>query len=116
MEHFKGGNFRYFSKNWYKYTEDKYILDIITNGLKLDLKQLSTQNSRSSYPLSSKENEVISLGIKKLLKKSVIVYSTPEEGEFISGIFTRDKKNGNKRMMMNLKKINNFIHYKHNKV
>ena len=109
-------NFKYFSKNWYKYTKDKYILDIITNGLKLDLKQLSTQNSRSSYPLSSKENEVISLGIKKLLKKSVIVYSTPEEGEFISGIFTRDKKDGNKRMMMNLKKINNFIHYKHNKV
>ena len=63
VEHFKGGNFRYFSKNWYKYTKDKYILDIITNGLKLDLKQLPTQNSRSSYPLSSKGNE-----IKKLLQ------------------------------------------------
>ena len=66
-------NFKYFSKNWYKYTKDKYILDIITNGLKLDLKQLSTQNSRSSYPLSSKENEVISVEITKLLKKSVNV-------------------------------------------
>ena len=29
---------------------DKYILDIITNGLKLDLKQLPTQNNRSTYP------------------------------------------------------------------
>ena len=56
----KGGNLRYFSKNWYKYTKDKYIFDIITNGLKLDLKQLPTQNNRSTYPLSNKENEIIS--------------------------------------------------------
>ena len=71
-------------------------MDIISNCLKLDLKQLPTQNSMSSYPLSSKESEIISVGIKKLLKKSVIVYSTPEEGEFISGIFTRDNKDGKK--------------------
>ena len=51
VKNFNGGNLRYFSKNWYKYTEDKYILDIITNGLKLDLKQLPTQISKSTYPL-----------------------------------------------------------------
>ena len=71
MKNFKGGNLRYFSQNWYKYTKDKYILDIITYNLKLDLKQLPTQNSTSSYPLSSKEKEIISVEIKKLLKKSV---------------------------------------------
>ena len=71
MKNFKGGDLRYFSQNWYKYTKDKYILDIITYDLKLDLKQLPTQNSTSSYPLSSKENEIISVEIKKLLKKSV---------------------------------------------
>ena len=62
MKNFKGGNLRYFRKNWYKYTND-----IITSGLKLDLKQLPTQNSRFSYPFSSKENKVISVEIKKLL-------------------------------------------------
>ena len=56
-------------------------MDIITNRLKSDLRQLPTQNSRRSYPLSSKENEIILVEIKKLLKKSVVVYSTPEEGE-----------------------------------
>ena len=71
MKNFKGGDLRYFSQNWYKYTKDKYILDTITYDLKLDLKQLPTQNSTSSYPLSSKENEIISVEIKKLLKKSV---------------------------------------------
>ena len=48
VKNFKGGNLQYFSKNWYKYTKEKCILDIITNSLKLDLKQLPTQNSRSS--------------------------------------------------------------------
>ena len=48
-------------KTGIKYTKDKYILNIITNSLKLDLKELPTQNGRSSYPLSSKENEVISV-------------------------------------------------------
>ena len=52
VKNFKGGNLRYFTKNWYKYTKNKYILDIVTNNLKLDLKQLPTQNSRSTYPLS----------------------------------------------------------------
>ena len=88
------------------------MLDIKTNGLKLDLKQLPTQNIRSIYPLSSKENEIFSLEIKKLLKKSVIVYSTPDEGEFISGIFTRDRKDAKKRMMLNLKKKKK-VNYKH---
>ena len=73
-ENFKGGNLRYFTKNWYRYTKDKYTLDIITNGLKLDLKQLPTQKSRSSYPSSRKEYKVVSVEIKNLLRKSVIVH------------------------------------------
>ena len=51
---------------------------------------------------------------KKLLKKSVIVYSTPDDSEFIFGIFARDKKDGNKRMILNLKKKKKkFVYYKH---
>ena len=70
---FAGDNLRYFSKNWYEYTKDKYTLNIITNGLKLDLKELPTRKTRPTYPLSSKENEVIPIEITKLLKKLVIV-------------------------------------------
>ena len=61
---------------------------------------------RCAYLLSSKENEIISVEIKKLLKKSVIVSNTPDEAEFISCIFTREKKDCNNRMMLNLKKFN----------
>ena len=73
VKNFAGGNLRYFNKNWYVYTKDKNILDVTTNGLTLDLKELPTQNVRPTYPLSSKENEIISTEIPKLLKKLVIV-------------------------------------------
>ena len=89
---------------------------ITNNGHKLGPKQLLTQNSRSSYPLSSKEREIISVDIKKVLKISVIAYSTSNEGKFISGIFTRDKKDGSKRRIPNLKKFNKFVNYKHFKM
>ena len=58
-------------------------MDLITNGLKLDLKELPTQNTRSTFPLSGKESEIVSIGITKLLKKVIIVYSTPDEVEFV---------------------------------
>ena len=118
MIDFAGDNFRYFSKNQYEYTKDKYTLDIITNGLKLDLKELPTRNIRPTYPLSSKENDVIPIEITKLLKRLVIVQSTPYEDEFISELiyFTRDKKEGNKRMILNLKKFYKFVNYKHFKM
>ena len=41
-------------------------------GLKLDLKQLPTQNSRSTYPLSSKENEIIQQKLKNYLKNQLL--------------------------------------------
>ena len=74
------------------------------------------QYSRSNDPLSAKENEVISTEIKELLKKKFIVHSTTEYNEFISGIFTRNKKDGSKRMILNLKSFNEFVNYKHFKM
>ena len=71
MINFAGGNLSYFSKNWYEYIKDKYTLGIIINCLKLDLKELPTENIGPTFPLSSKENEIISLEITKLLKKLV---------------------------------------------
>ena len=109
------GNLKYFSKNWNKYIKDK-CPRMVTNGLKLELTELSCQYSRSNYPLSAKENEVISTQVKKLLIQQVIVHSTREYNAFISGIFTRKKKDGIKIMILNLKNFNKFLNYKHFKM
>ena len=75
-------------------------MDIIINGLKLDLKELAGP----SIPYQTKKMKLFQKKLKYYLKISIIVYSTPEDGEFISGIFTRDKKDGNKSMIVSLKK------------
>ena len=59
---------------------------------------------------TGKENEVISTEIKKLLKKNVIDHSTTEYNEFIS---SSNKKDGCRRMILNLKNFNKFVNYKH---
>ena len=61
------------SKNWYKYAKGIYFLDKITNGLKLELNELPSQYSRSTYPSSSKDNEVISADIMKLIQKKMSI-------------------------------------------
>ena len=60
--------------NWYKYDNDTYFLEKVTNGLELELNELPSQYSRSTYPSLSKKNEVISAKIMKLIKKMSILH------------------------------------------
>ena len=53
----------------YIYIYLQYILDVVTNGLKLELNELPPQCCKSTYILLAKENEVISVEIMKLLRK-----------------------------------------------
>ena len=42
---------------------------MVTNGLKLELNELPSQSSKSNYPSSSKETQVISAEIMNLIQK-----------------------------------------------
>ena len=59
---------------------------------------------------------IIDKEIVKLLDKKVISVSKHETGESISGLFTRPKKDGRKRMILNLKYLNENIFYEHFKM
>jgi hypothetical protein len=65
---------------------------------------------------SKAESEAIDLEVHKLLKKGVISQTLHEPGEFISQIFIRPKKDGTYRLILNLKKLNNFVKYHHFKM
>ena len=56
------------------------------------------------------ETEIIDAEIPKLLSKGVIVNTTREP------IFTRTKKDGSYRMILNLKTFNEFLKFKHCKL
>ena len=91
-------------------------MDIITNVLKLELDEIPKHNNMPLHPPSKNKTEVIFIEIKKLLEKKVINFSRPEVNELISGVFTRGKKDGNKRMALNFKRFNKFVNYEHFKI
>ena len=66
--------------------------------------------------VSSKEAQINSCEINKLLSKGVIAKASHSVGELISTIFTRPKKDGSHRLILNLKKLNEYIVYHHFKM
>ena len=85
-----------------------YKIEFIVNPVQL----------RQPNPIKMSPSEVqnVDLQIDNFLKKGIIVASTHEEGEFISNIFLRPKKDGSFRMILNLKELNNFVTYHHFKM
>ena len=61
------------------------------------------------------EKQVTDIEIGKLLAKGVIVPTT-HEGEHISPIFTSPKKDGTSCLILNLKRLNEHVLYRHFKM
>ena len=54
--------------------------------------------------------------IAKLVLKGVLIESSHEQGEFLSTVFLRPKKDGTHRLILNLKNLNKFVTYHHFKM
>ena len=64
------------------------------------------------------EEELVVKKEAALLKEKNIVAkaNVTENNTFASGVFTRSKKDGSKRMILNFKRLNEFVDYKHFKM
>ena len=68
----------------------------------------------AKFPIE--ESLAIDNELKDLLEKGVIVECDRKKGDFVSPIFTRTKKDGKVRLILNLKKLNTSVEYKHFKM
>ena len=110
------GRLRFFRENWEKYTSDEHVLQTVS-GMRIRFDNVPQQTyTPYALSLSDNEKEAVSNEIKRLLKHKVIKMSHHETGEFISNIFTRPKKDGKHRMILNLSKLNEFVEYHHFKM
>lgn len=92
------------------------ILDTV-KGLNIDFIANPWQGKvPSQKKFSLGESKIIESEINKLLVKGVIIPTTHEPGEFISTIFLRPKPDGTHRMILNLKKLNESVVYRHFKM
>ena len=58
---------------------------------------------------SKQDSDIIQEEICKLLSKGVIIPTEKEDDDFVSNIFTRKKRDDTYRMILNLKKFNDFL-------
>ena len=62
------------------------------------------------------ETEISTEEVKKLLSKETILECFKEAGDFVSTVFTREKKDVTFRAILNLKYLNDFVQYQHFKM
>ena len=98
---------------WESLTNDTQILSAVS-GYRLDFITFPVQFKKPKpIPLSSVETENLNIQVENFLQKGIITQSHPEQGEFISNVFLREKKDGSYRMILNLKEMNQWVKYNH---
>ena len=97
-------------------TSDSKVLETVT-GQYIEFNMLPMQvKPLNQTDLSKIETDSVDLQIIQLLKKEVIQPCPHEVGEFISPVFTRPKKHGSFRMILNLKSFNVHVTHHHFKM
>ncbi len=114
-ESFKAGQISLKLTESQKIISDTEVLCTVA-GEKIEFTSLPQQNSYKTNKFSEKENSIIAEEIQQLLAKEVIVESKHEPDEFISPIFLRPKPDGSHRLILNLKKLNENVVYRHFKM
>lgn len=108
-EHFTAGNIANRVDQWELITQDQNILKTV-RGIHIDLlSDLEQFREPVPYRFNESESQVIDSQIDKFLKKGIVQESVPEQGEFISNIFSRPKPDGSVRIILDLTKLNDEV-------
>ena len=115
---FRAGGLKSRIEFWKKHCSDPAILKTIS-GLTIPVIEPFYQSSiPKEHMFHEKEHDIIGQEIKEMLSQGVIapVSNSPERGEYISNIFARKKKDGGYRIILNLRRFNDFVEKSHFKM
>ena len=119
IDNMVGGRLKPFYLSWTKLTSDKFLLNAV-KGYELEFDQDKFPPSRDKplfpYKRNTEEMTKINKEIQNLENKGVIESCLHSKGEFLSQIFTRMKKNGGVRLILDLSELNKSITYQHFKM
>jgi hypothetical protein len=113
-----GNRLSRFGVAWSLFSTDPWILSTVFNGYFIDFIDLPFQHSAPAGCVMSQDMvAVCDQEIHQLLNKGAISLVSPNSGDgFISNLFVIPKKSGGWRPIINLKRLNSFIRYKHFKM
>ena len=95
-DNFLGGKLALFFDKWKAFTTDNWVLEHVL-GVKVGLENVNLPD-RKEISFSETESRQIKEELDKLLLKKVIQKTKHVEGEVISNIFVRDKKDGTSKL------------------
>ena len=114
---FEGSRLQYFIEKWKCITSDPIILQIVENCFfDFDINDLPCQEMFSQRSFNEQELNIMDKQVKKLLADKVITPVNYDKTLFLSPTFLRAKKNGEHRLILNLKKLNEYLPYEHFKM
>ena len=103
-------------EKWTELRDDQELLDIVS-GYQLDFSEIPhQQKAPTPFNLSKEEERLVDLEVEKLLRKVAIEEVEPCENPFLSNIFMIPKKGGERRPVVDMRDLNNFIEPVHFKM
>ena len=103
------GRITNFVSKWSKLANDKEIIQIV-KSLKIQfLERPSQKQPLAETKMSLEEKKLVNTEVQELLRKGAITPAQVSEDQFVSNIFLRLKEDGCFHLIINLKKLNQFI-------
>ena len=106
VENFKGGIITNWFEKWANITQDQVVLYIVKFGSTMEFAEVPVCQFVLPLNFSPVKTDIIDAEISKLLSKCVIVNTIRELNDYVSRMFTRTRKDGNYRMILNMKTFN----------
>ena len=109
-----GGRLCQFAERWQGVTEDKWLLDTLATGYRVEFTgscRLSKCPVWTRVPRKPERTEDLRQGLADLLSKNAIreVHPSREQPGFFSTLFLTEKKSGGWRPILNLKRLNKAV-------
>ena len=103
---------------WRRWTDDPIILDMIEHyHVEFDSSFFEFKQEKTfQHKFNAVESEIIGNEIHKLVSMGVLKEVQQDADQFLSPLFVRPKKNGEYRMILNLKGLNKYIPNHHFKM
>ena len=113
---FEAGRLKRFLPCWKSFSKNEEILQIVS-GCRINFESHDF-GAGSDFVLkfSPEEKSSIAHEIDKLLEMHAIEQVSEDQRGFVTHIFTREKKDGSLRTILNLKQLNLFVEYNHFKM
>ena len=110
------GRLTHCMENWRRITQDQWVLETV-RGFRIPFVSDPRQRQQPRQLCLSKEAEaLLEVEIQEMLEKGAIQESQTKGRGFVSKVFLVPKKDGGQRPVINLKKLNEFVHTEHFKM